>query len=81
MCVLGDRSAGTVLPDAVLERAREQLDEMVSALTAEQKLQIDKLVISAWIPGWLYAAHGIGRPLETDEREREALLTGLNALI
>ena len=49
-------------------------------LTAEQKLQVDNLMISAWIPGWFYAARGIGRALETDEREREALLTGLKAL-
>ena len=81
-CLLDDGLGGRALDDDMLARARQQLDAMVAALTAEQKLAIDNLVISAWIPGWwFYAAHGIGRPLETDEREREALLTGLSALI
>jgi hypothetical protein len=78
--VLGDHSGGRPVPEDILERAREQLEAMVSGLTAEQKLQIDNLVVSAWIPGWFYAAQGIGRALETDQAERAALLTGLEAL-
>ena len=80
-CLLTDGPGGRALDDDMLARARRQLDAMVTALTTEQKLQVDNLVISAWIPGWFYAAHGIGRPLETDARERDALLTGLSALI
>ncbi len=60
--LLGDRRVGTALPDDVLAHARPQLEDMASRLTAEQKLQIDNLLISAWIPTWFYAAQGIGRP-------------------
>ena len=80
-CLLSDGPSGRALDDDRLAHARRQLDAMVAALTTEQKLQIDNLVISAWIPGWFYAARGIGRALPTDERDRAALLTGLSALI
>ena len=76
-CILGDHQ-GTEVSDDILERVRQQYEDMATKLTPEQKLQIDNLVISAWIPTCVFAAQGIGRPLATDEREREALLTGLN---
>jgi hypothetical protein len=79
-CLLGDRQRGSPLPDDVLERARERLAEMVSRLTAEQKPQVDNLVISAWLPMWFYAAQGIGKPLATDAAERDALLSGFEVL-
>jgi hypothetical protein len=79
-CLLGDRSSGPAIDDDVLVHARRQLDAMVSRLTPEQKLQIDNLLVSNWLPGWFYAAQGIGRAIETDAAERDALLTGLEAL-
>jgi hypothetical protein len=78
--LLNDRASGAALSDDLLERARHDLDHMVARLTAEQKLQVDNLVVSAWIPTWFYAAQGIGRALETDAAERDALLSGLEAL-
>jgi hypothetical protein len=35
-CVLGDHRQGGPLPDEVLERAREELEEMVARLTPER---------------------------------------------
>jgi hypothetical protein len=53
---------------------------MVARVTPKQKLQIDNLVVSNWIPTWFYVSKGIGRPLAPDERDRAALLEGLDAL-
>jgi hypothetical protein len=75
--LLGGRTGGGPgLPDEAVERTRQQLDAMVARLTPEQKLQLDNLVISNWIPTWFYAGKGIGRPLASDERDRAALLSG-----
>jgi hypothetical protein len=68
---LDDGIRGAPLPDAVLERSREQLDDMVSRLTAEQKLQIDNLLISGWVPTWFFAALGLaGRLRRTSANAR-----------
>jgi hypothetical protein len=37
-------------------------------------------VDSAWIPRWFYAVQGIGRALSADKRERDAFVTGLEAI-
>ena len=79
-CLLADGSGGRALDDDTLAHARRQLDDMVSRLTPEQKMQIDNLVMSNWISGWFYAERGIGRPLKTDAAERAALVSGLEAL-
>jgi hypothetical protein len=79
-CLRGDGPSGSRMPDEAFERARQQLNALVARLTPEQKLQIDNLVISNWIPTWFYVTKGIGRPLASDERDRAALLEGLDAL-
>jgi hypothetical protein len=56
------------------------LDRLVRKLTPEQKLQVDNLVISNWIPMFFYVSKGIGRALASDEREQQALLDGLDAI-
>jgi hypothetical protein len=71
---------GRPVSDEILARAKIDLDAMVAALDHEQKREIDNLVISNWLPGWFYALQGIGRELATDERERDALVSGLERL-
>jgi hypothetical protein len=79
-CLLGDGARPPLMSEDSLERARQDLDAMVRRLSPEQKMQIDNLVISAWIPTWFFSERGIGRPLATDAGERAALLSGLDAL-
>jgi hypothetical protein len=57
--LLGAGTSGPGMPDEALERARQQLDALVARLTPEQKLQIDNLVVSNWIPTWFYVSKGI----------------------
>jgi hypothetical protein len=71
---------GRPVSDEILARAKIEPDAMVAALDHEQKQQIDNVVICNWLPGWFYARLGIGRGLPSDERERAALITGLEAL-
>jgi len=71
---------GRPVSDEILEKVQLELDAMVARLDHEQKREIDNLVISNWLPGWFFADRGIGRPLATDERERAALVTGLEVL-
>ena len=45
-CLLADGAGGRAVDDDVLVHARQKLDQMVSRLTSEQKLQIDNLLVS-----------------------------------
>lgn len=81
-CILG-REPGTEAPfdDDGLERRERELNRMAAQLTPEQKIQLDNLVISGWLPSWFFVAQGIGRELAQDARDRQDLLSGLDALL
>jgi hypothetical protein len=50
----------------------------VNALLSEaQRQAVAKVAVFAMLPTWFFAARGICRLLQEDEREREALLSGL----
>ena len=54
-CLLSDDRGGGVRSDEGLEHARRRFQAMVALLDPDQKLQIDNLVVSAYIPGWFLA--------------------------
>jgi hypothetical protein len=63
-----------------LLRAERRLNEMNARLDPYQRQQVSNVAVFGMIPAWFYAARGIGRILERDERDRAALLGGLDVL-
>lgn len=79
-CLLGDRTGGAA-PDDVLARAKAQLEAMNALLDPAQRTAISNVAIFGYIPPWFFAERGIGRTLATDQADRAALLSGLEAIV
>jgi hypothetical protein len=60
--------------------ARHDLEAMVKLLTPEQKLQVEIVTISNWLPTWFYASRLGWCAMPGDARERAALQDDLRAL-
>jgi hypothetical protein len=79
-CPLADRGGSTEAPEDLVELAKEKLAAMDAALNWEQRLAVGNLAVFGWLPGWFWVSRGVGRGLASDERERAALITGLERL-
>jgi hypothetical protein len=67
--------------DKELAGIRARFEAMCGRLGRDQKAALDVLVVEQRLPAWFRAAK-LGRPLRPeDEAEREALLSGLEALV
>jgi hypothetical protein len=78
-CVLDD-SSGRSISDERLVKLRRILDAMHAYLTPEQRQAIADVAVFGWLPQGFFTARLRLRLLPEDEREREALLSGLDAL-
>jgi hypothetical protein len=66
--------------ERTLARARERFEAMAGKLGPDQKQALDRLVVDGRLPSWFRQVK-LGRPLRPDDvAEREALLSGLEAL-
>jgi hypothetical protein len=79
-CPLADRGGGDEAPEDLVELAKEKLAAMDSVLSAEQRRAVANVAVFGFVPAWFFVARGIGRALATDERERAALVIGLEQL-
>jgi len=80
-CPLGDRGGGAEAPEDLVELAKERLAAMDAALSPEQRQAVANVAVFGFIPPWFFVARGCGgRALATDERERAALVIGLEQL-
>jgi hypothetical protein len=79
VCPLGDRVGGET-PDQRVVIAHAQLARMDAVLDYEQRQQVANLAVFGMWPGWFMAAKLGLRAMPEDERERQALLAGLNAI-
>ena len=78
-CPLGDRT-GSAPSDERLVKAKEKLAEMDAELSPEQRQAVGNIAVFGFIPQWFYVDRLRLRSLPEDAREREALVTGLEAL-
>jgi hypothetical protein len=63
------------LPDEeMVTSVRQRLDKLNGRMTLEQRQAVANAAVFNMLPTWFFAARGICRLFEEDEREREALL-------
>jgi hypothetical protein len=75
------RQSATMSSDRFLARARERFEAMAARLGRDQKAALDQLVVDGRLPAW-FRQQKLGRRLSAeDEAEREALTSGLQALV
>ena len=67
-------------PEELVIKARHRLDEMHRQLTPLERQAVANVAVFQFIPQWFYTVRLKLRPLASDERERPALLSGLDAL-
>jgi len=80
-CPLAEAHGGPTTPDDRLIRLREALDELHARMTPEQRKAVADVAVYNWIPQWFYTARLGLRELAEDVAEREALISGLDALV
>jgi hypothetical protein len=78
-CPLGERD-GHEAPEDLLLLAKAKLQDMDGRLTAEQRLAVANLSVFGFWPGWFMAQKQGLRAMPGDERDRAALVTGLEAI-
>jgi hypothetical protein len=54
---------------------------MNARLNPDQRQAVANVAVFGFVPTWFYVARGIGRALKEDELERQALLSGLDAIV
>jgi hypothetical protein len=79
-CPLGRELGYEEKPDEIVERAKHRLAAMDAVLDPEQRRAVANLACFGFVPMWFYTSRLKLRPLPEDERERELLLSGLDAL-
>jgi hypothetical protein len=78
-CPLGDY-VGWQMSDNMVEIAKDRLDQLDRRLTKVERLRVANIAVYGFLPMWFYASRGIGRVLPDDKRERQELLSGLDAI-
>ena len=81
VCPLAEAHGGPTIPDDRLIRLREALDQLHARMTLEQRQAVADVAVYNWIPQWFYTARLGLRELAEDVAEREALISGLDALV
>ena len=66
--------------DEMREIGRYRLEQMDRRLTKAERLRVGNLAVYEFLPQWFYSERGIGRRLPEDEKERQELLAGLDAI-
>jgi hypothetical protein len=64
----------------MIRRARDRIDALNARLTSDQRRAVANVAVYGFIPQFFYASRLKLRQLPSDERERQALLSGLAAL-
>jgi hypothetical protein len=72
--------SGPVPDEETVTSVRQRLDKLNDKMTLEQRQAVANAAVFNMLPTWFFAARSICRLLERDEREREALLSGLTVL-
>jgi hypothetical protein len=80
MCPLAEAHGGPTIPDDRLIRLRQLLDELHARMTPEQRKAVADVAVYGQIPDWFFAARLKLWMLPEDEQERDALVSGLDAL-
>jgi hypothetical protein len=78
-CPLADPD-GSEKPEDLLEIAKARLADMDAVMTLEQREAVANLAVFGFIPMWLYQERLKLRAMPEDARNRQALLTGLDAV-
>jgi hypothetical protein len=79
-CPLAEAHGGPTIDDDLLIRLREVLDELHARMTPEQRKAVADVAVYQVLPTWFFAARLKLWMLPQDERERDALVSGLDAL-
>jgi hypothetical protein len=79
VCPLGD-PVGWQHTDTMVEIAKDRLAKMDHRLSKPERLRVANLAVFGFLPQWFYIERGIGRRMPEDERERQELLAGLDAI-
>ena len=66
--------------DEMREIGRYRLEQMDRRLTKAERQQVGNLAVYEFLPQWFYTERGIGRRMPEDEKERQELLSGLDAI-
>ena len=77
---LYDDGRGHEARDELLEVAKERLAAMDAVLSLEQRQAVGNVAVFGFVPMWFWTERLKLRSLATDERERAALIGGLERL-
>jgi hypothetical protein len=68
-------------PEGLVVHAKKAIDGMNTKLNPDQRQAVANISVFGFLPSWFWVARGIGRALKQDELEREALISGLDAIV
>jgi hypothetical protein len=71
---------GSEPTEGLVIHAKRAIDAMNAKLNPEQRQAVANVAVFGFVPTWFYVARGIGRALKEDELERQALISGLDAI-
>jgi hypothetical protein len=71
---------GGAAPEEAVIRARNRIDAWNARLDVDQRQAVANVAVFGFIPQFFYTERLRLRPLASDERERQALLEGLDAI-